>query len=140
MGGIGDDRAFKLLNYLFGSVSYSNPSSYYFALSSTEPSSAAGNVTEPVGMGYARVQVVNDITRWPAVSNRTKSNGLAITWPQATGDWGLLTHFAIYTHATLIDQQYFIGWGALTEPVNPTSDSLPLSFAAGALAIPFPLL
>ena len=72
------------------------------ALSTTTPTDAGGNITEPnAGYGYARVSVTNNGTEWPAASSGEKKNANTILFAQASGGaWGDVTHFVIYDGAT----------------------------------------
>lgn len=78
------------------------PSAYYIGLSSTAPTAAGGNVTEPssVGTGYARVQ----LTSLSAPVSGVISNTAAIQFPESLADWfpagSPATHYVIYDGAT----------------------------------------
>lgn len=93
----------ELLDHILGGVSlpYSPPANVFVALSTTTPTDAGGNFTEPSsGNGYARVQVANNSTNWPAASSGSKSNGTTISFPQATGSWGTVTYFGVFDQLT----------------------------------------
>lgn len=138
MGRLATTQANALLDYMFGQTgSYTVPATYYIALSTTTPTDAGTNVTEPSGNAYARVAVTNNSTNFPAASSRAKSNGTAITFPVATGSWGTITHFAIYKHATSTSSSDFIGWGALTSSITVSLNGQP-RFAATTLSISAP--
>lgn len=78
-----------LLDVQYGDGS---PATLYCALSTTTPTSAGSNFTEPSGgVGYARVAVTNDSTNFPNASSKTKHNGADIIFPTATGSWGTIT-------------------------------------------------
>lgn len=89
-----------LLNEVLGGKNYTPPTNLYVALSTTAPNKNGGNVTEPSGGGYARVQVANTADNFPDASSGQKKNGATITFPEATGNWGTVTHFVIYDAAT----------------------------------------
>jgi hypothetical protein len=72
----------KMLGHLFGTA-YTAPTTVYMALSTTTPTDAGGNVTEPSGNGYARVAIGNNSTNWNAASGGTVTNKTAITFPEA---------------------------------------------------------
>ncbi|MED3982400.1 hypothetical protein [Priestia megaterium] len=85
-----------ILDEVFGGVNYTPPATVYVGLSTTAINDDGTGVTEPTGGGYARVAVANNATNWPATgTDGTKSNGTTITFPQATADWGTVTHFFI---------------------------------------------
>ena len=91
-----------LLDEVFGGVNYTPPATLYIGLSSTAPAEGGTGITEPTAASYARVAVTNNLTNWPATgTDGTKSNGTAITFPQAAEDWGPnITHFFIADAAT----------------------------------------
>lgn len=105
-------RAF--LDAFFGNPSApSIPTDLYAALMTTVPGSdeaAAVRGEHPTGgpgaeltigvNGYARVQVPNDATRFPAYANGLKTNGQQIVWPQATGALSGVTAVAFYSAAS----------------------------------------
>lgn len=66
-------------------TSTSLPTNYYIGLSSTAPTAAGGNVTEPsgTGTGYARVQ----LTSLTAPNDGVISNSAAINFPESTSNW-----------------------------------------------------
>lgn len=90
-----DDYNDNVLDALFGGSALSLPADYEVALSTTAPADDGTNITEPVGNGYARVSVTNDLTTWNASSSGVKTNAIDISFPQATGSWGTITHFAL---------------------------------------------
>jgi hypothetical protein len=93
-------RAF--LDAFFGNPSApSIPTDLYAALMTTVPGADEGTITGAelaIGTnGYARVQVPNDATRFPAYANGLKTNGQQIVWPQATGALSGVTAVAFYS-------------------------------------------
>jgi len=90
----------ELLDHVFGNSAYSAPASLYVALSTADPTDDGSGLNEPVGNGYARVGVTNNLTEWPAATGGSKSNANDVTFPLATGAWGTITHFAILDAAT----------------------------------------
>ena len=105
----------ELLDHVYGGADYSRPATLYVALFSVDPSDAGGG-TELSGDGYERVAVTNNSTNWPAADAGAKSNGAAITFPTATGDWDEVTAHGIFDHATAGN---LLSWGELT--VNKTA-------------------
>lgn len=67
------------------STGTSIPTNYYIGLSSTAPTAAGGNVTEPAtsGSGYARVA----LTSLTAPEDGVINNSSAINFPESTADW-----------------------------------------------------
>lgn len=95
MSGLVDAKENEVLDELLGNATLM-PDPVFIGLMTTEPADDGTGVVEPVGAGYARVSVVNDLTEWPAASGGQKSNGNVITFPTATGAWGTITHFGIF--------------------------------------------
>lgn len=131
MGRLADAKTHELLDKEFGAVDYTPAATHYIALSTTLPTNTGTNVTEPSGNAYARVAVTNNATNWPAASGRNKSNGTVIQFPTASGSWGTITHFAIYTASS---GGTFVGWGALTSSQAVTTGGTP-DFQPGDLDI-----
>jgi hypothetical protein len=101
----------------------------YVGLSTTAPTKGGTGATEPVGGSYARVAVLNDGTNWPAASLGIKVNGAAVTFPTATGDWGLISHYGIWDAASAGDLK---AYGALDSARNVLSAD-DIRFLAGVL-------
>lgn len=77
----------KILDHLFGKSAYSPPTIYVGLIDviSTE---------EPVGNGYQRVATVP--ADWTVSSGGAMSNANKISFPMATGSWGLITKVTLY--------------------------------------------
>ena len=124
-----------LLNHFLTDGAYTPPATMYIALSSTTPTDAGGNVTEPSGGSYARVATA--AADWGAASGTapaTKSNTTAKTFAQATADWASganMTHFVLYDALTVGNP---LAWGALTV-AKPVLSGDTASFAVGALVL-----
>lgn len=84
----------EILDHILGNSAYSAPSNLYVGLATgvTEAGVVSG---EPSSGSYARVEVENNTTNFPNASGGSKSNGTEITFPEATGSWGTLTHVFI---------------------------------------------
>jgi hypothetical protein len=101
-----------VLDEVFGGTAYAAVATWYIAASTTTPTDAGANFTEPAGNGYARVAVTNNTTNFPAASGGgVKANGTAITFPAATGSWGTITHIGGFTAST---GGTVVWWGALS--------------------------
>ena len=121
----------ELLDHAFGPGAYTAPATLYVALSTTTPTDAGANFTEPTAMAYARVAVTNNATQWPAASGGSKTNANAITFTTATGNWTTITHFAIYDDPTAGNM---LVWGALSAP-KAVNNGDTFRFNASALTI-----
>lgn len=74
------------------------PSEYYIGLSTTAPTTAGENVTEPStsGTGYSRVKV----TSFSEPDNGAVTIEEAVAFPESTADWGTVTHYVLYDAIT----------------------------------------
>jgi hypothetical protein len=88
------------LDAWFGAVALSVPGTWYAALSTSTPTEAGLNFTEPAAGAYARVAVTNNLTNFPSAANGAKINGTAITFPESTASWGTITHIGFYNQAS----------------------------------------
>lgn len=133
MGSKSNYLELEVLDHVLGGGDYSRPATVYLGLWTAELTDASTGSTagECSGGSYARVAVTNNGTNWPAASGGAKSNGAAITFPQATGSWGTATYFAILDADTAGNILY---WGQLGTSKAITSGDTP-SFAIGDLDI-----
>ena len=119
-----------LLDHALGGGDYTRAGTVWVALYTVAPTDAGGG-TEATGGSYARVEVVNNATNWPAASGGAKANGTAVTFPQASASWGTVVAFAILDAST---GGNFLYWGDLT--ANKTIDTGDTcSFAIGDIDI-----
>lgn len=99
----------------------------YVGLSTTAPTVAGGNVTEPSGNGYSRVMLGNYnqsyTQKMGTPSGGAISNTEIIYYPEATGAWGTITHFCIYDAPT---GGNLLAFGALTTSITPTANTIPI--------------
>lgn len=128
-----------LLNALFGKTSnfgaLASAPTIYVGLSSTTPTEAGANVTEPSSGGYARVATVAG--DWNAASLADPSaldNANVITFPVATGDW---LSGADLTHAVLFDAATSgnVLASAALAVAKPVMNGDTASFAAGSIDV-----
>ena len=83
-------------NLLRTQITPAIPAKLYIGLSSTEPTLAGGNVSEPAsGAGYARVE----LTSLSAPTNGVVTNTASIDFNESTAAWGTMTHYVIYDAA-----------------------------------------
>ena len=93
MGSFADYWENEILDHLFGKGSYMPPV-IYVGLSTTDPTDDASGLAEPSGNSYARVATSG--ADWNTASGGTIDNANDISFPQASGSWGTLTHFALF--------------------------------------------
>ena len=97
MGSFSNYLENKVLDHLFSKNTYTSPT-IYVALSTADPGEDGSGLCEPGGNGYTRVQTTeND---WNDASGGTTENATDITFGQATGSWGTITHFALMDAAS----------------------------------------
>lgn len=123
----------SLSNYLEGAVldhifnlSPLTAPSLYVALSTADPGEDASGLAEPAGNGYARVAAAS----WARTNSRV-SNSAAVQFPEATGAWGTITHFAVMDAAVAGNLLYK---GALS-PSRDVNSGDTLFFAADGLGL-----
>jgi hypothetical protein len=117
-----------ILNHVLGGQTYTPPATVYVALFTAAPGEAGGG-TEVSGGGYSRVAVANDTTNWPTTTSGQKSNANAITFPQATANWGTIVAWGLFDAATGGNLLYY-GDVSPNKAVNSGDTA---QFAAGAL-------
>ena len=126
-------KANEILNYFTGRLmSLAQHAAVYVGLSTSTPTAAGGNVTEPVGNGYARVPLGNSTQaltqKMSAAANGEITSAEIIYFPEATGAWGSCTHlcfFSVMTGGTPF------AFGALNLSISPTTGTVPLIRVGG---------
>lgn len=103
-----------LLNHTFGAYTYTAPISSYIALSTADPGEDGATLAEPVGLGYKRVRATNNKTTWTYANGGALENAIDLTFPEATGAWGTITHFAIMNDPNTSGAGVILGSAALT--------------------------
>ena len=108
-----------------------NIDNVHVALFTAGPSDAGGG-TELSGNAYARIAVTNDSnTNWAAAVGGLKKNSTAISFPQADGDWGTITHVGLFDKSSGGNLLFH---GALNTPKTVADDDT-FSFGIGDLQI-----
>jgi hypothetical protein len=128
MGGFSDYWENKILDHIFGKGSYTPPT-IYVGLSTADPTDSGSGLDEPSGNGYTRVQT--SASHWNAATNGLLKNAGNITFNQATGNWGTITHFALFDAVTAGNM---LAYGALSQSKS-ISESDTARFEAGELDI-----
>ena len=78
-----------LINATLRNTAYTSPTAVYVGLFTSDPTDADTG-TEISGGSYARQAIT-----FGAPSNGTSTNSAAVEFPQATADWGIISHVAI---------------------------------------------
>jgi len=80
----------KILEHTLGISSYTAPTTTYLALFTSDPTDA-GTGTEVSGGSYARQSI-----SWNTPASGATTNSADVTFPQATANYGTVTHIGIY--------------------------------------------
>lgn len=127
MGSFSDYTENKVLDHLVGKTSFTMPTAY-IALFTTAPNDAGGG-TEVSGGSYTRIVTAG--IDWNVAASGAISSANAITFPQATSNWGTITHFALFDAAA---GGSMLVHSSLTTP-QPIGSNDTAKFAAGDLEI-----
>ena len=125
-GSFSDFLEDELLDHVLKTGAYGEPTNIYVALYTVAPNDAGGG-TEASGGSYARK--IHEA--WDVSSGGASENTGAITFVQATGDWGEIVAFALFDAITVGNM---LMWGDLS--VNKTiltGDTA--EFAAGEIDV-----
>jgi hypothetical protein len=79
-----------LINATLRNTSYTSPATVYVSLHTADPTDA-GTGTEVSGGSYARKSAT-----FAAPSNGVSASSADVTFDQATGSWGTITHIGIW--------------------------------------------
>mgnify|MGYP001094525982 CR=1 FL=1 len=94
MSAVSDYLENKLLDHVFRNTAYTSPASVYLALYTSNPGDDNSGI-EVSGGNYARQAVT-----FNAPSGGSITNSADISFPEATADWGTVTHFGIMDAST----------------------------------------
>ena len=130
MGSIADDMETKLMKHLVGETALTVPDKWISLSVADILDDASGN-DEPSGNNYSRVQVLD--ANWDVAAARKTVNSNIITFPTASGDWGVtdITHWGIWDAVTAGN---LIAHGSLDVAKGVVNGNTP-SFAAGEIEI-----
>lgn len=142
MSAMSDYLENRLIDHVFRGVSYTAPTSLYFALFTVTPTDAGGG-TEVSGSSYARVNLAPSTTNWSSTggattttnpsagTSGTTSNNVLVTFPTPSGSWGTVVAVGIFDAITTGNM---LAWGPLTTNLTVTGSSTPVSFPISAFA------
>jgi hypothetical protein len=119
----------KLQDLMLGGVSFTPPTNYYLALSTTNISSSGSNVSEPVGAGYARVQIPNTKSYFSYSTSGCITNSTSLVFAETSGSWGTITDIALTDSLTSGSVWMYT---TLTTPKIVQSDTI-ISFSASSI-------
>lgn len=134
------DQLRLIADMLFGAgANAAAPGTWYVGASTTTPNKDGTGATEPSGGGYGRVPLTNNTTNWPAATtsasgDTTKVNAVKATFPNPTGNWGVITHLLIFAAASGGTPRFS---KELDQPISARAGNTPVEFDAGAIVLPF---
>lgn len=134
MSGFGASYENRVLDHLFGGASYTQVATLWVGLSTANPNEDASGLAEPSGNNYARVAVVNSSNNWSTASGGVKRNLTAITFPTASGSWGLIGWVAIWDSPTSTGVANLVAVSSVASSRNIISGDAP-SIGVGSLAL-----
>lgn len=114
-----------LINGTLRATNYTAPATVYVGLFTSDPTDA-GSGTEVSGNAYARQSAT-----FASPSNGASATNADIQFPQATGNWGTVTHFAIFDALTTGNMMYH---GALTTSKTIETGDV-FKIASGSLTV-----
>lgn len=132
-----DNVETEILEWLFMNTAVRAPSAtVYVALHTTDPGEAPDGTTEldNATLSYERAETAAG-TAWTVTGN-TATTTVEVSFPQATEDWGTVTHFTLWDGADDLANPLFSdvlrdsNGNATTKTVSMDDT---LSFAAGSL-------
>lgn len=94
MGKLSNYLANELVDHVLNAA-YTPVATVYVGLSTADPLDSGAGLAEPSGNNYARVAVT-----FGAASARRVTQSGVITFPQASGAWGTITHWAAFDAAS----------------------------------------
>lgn len=137
MSQMSDYLEVQLRAHIFRTASFTKPTALHVSLHTANPADdASGTEVSTSGTGYVRVQRDPLDANWSAASatDGVTKNVAAITFPSPTGNWGVCTHFGIWSASSGGNMLCF---GALgTQKTINNGDAAP-SFAGDALVVTF---
>jgi hypothetical protein len=128
MGSFSDYWEDEVLDHLFGKGDYAPPM-IYVGLSKGNPGDDGADLREPTGNGYTRVPTTE--ADWNIAAGGVLDNANTITFPSATGNWGTLTHFALFDSASA---GHLLAHGALAQARTISGGDV-VTFAANHISV-----
>lgn len=131
MGSAASTTETNIAKALVQNTTYAFGATLYWGLATAFTDDAYTEI--PNAFAYARVAMTANATNMPVTAGAF-SNGIAVTWPTATGSWGTPLYVFVANSATWGSAQSTIGfWDALTSP-QVVGSGQTASFAIGASA------
>lgn len=119
------------LNHNLGTATFTKPTATYLGLFTSDPTDAASG-TEVSGNGYAREDINFTTATTGSATGPVTADG-AIEFTASGGNWGTITHFAIYDALSGGNMLYY---GQLSDSNGKTvTDGDSLRFAVDSITI-----
>ena len=131
MGSISNFLEAELMDHIMNNSAYAHPATVYVGLSTADPTDDGSGLAEPVGNNYLRKAAA-----FGAAASRIITNSGTITFNQASGPWGTVTHWALFDAESTGNM---MAHGALAASKVIVSGNTP-SFAASELDVEFKTL
>lgn len=126
---LSDNLELALIKHLFKKAELTIPAGIWLGLHTGNPLDGNTGSNEISGNSYARVQVVDNdhnanssassgmFSKFGFDTNDNLTNSSAIDFAEATGSWGSVSHWSLWSHATETGDSYFLMSGALSSNV-----------------------
>lgn len=146
---LSDNLELALIKHLFKKAEFSIPTGMWLGLHTGDPLDGNTGSNEISGNSYARVQVVDNahgsttsfnsgmFSKFTFDSNDNLTNGSSIDFAEASGSWGTVSHWSLWSHATDTGSSYFLMSGSLNSGVGVASGDQ-FRIASGQFDITFP--
>jgi len=136
MSGFSEYYANKIIDHMLRGVAFTPPATIYVALFTAVTGLEANNPTAEVSGGaYARVAVTLS-----AASGRITANSGAVTFVEASANWGTVTHLALVDHISNVNWGTGVNvleWNVATVAKAVNTGSV-ASFAIGDIDVTVP--
>lgn len=143
-GGLSDYLENHLIDHILRNRAWARPVGLYVALFTVPPTDAGGG-TEVSGGSYARILVAPSDTNWQSTQGTTSAvassgtagrtaNGNSVVFASPTGNWGSITHFAIFDALT---GGNLLGYGPLNQIKAVNNGDPAPNFPPAALTVTF---
>jgi hypothetical protein len=109
MGALSNFLEQEILDHVMMKGVYTPPGNIYIALSKANPGEDGAGLSEPSGGSYARKSTAAG--DWDVWAAGVLDNANEIEFVEATGDWGIITHLALFDAVTSGNMLWY---GALT--------------------------
>lgn len=111
----------KIFNLTLRNQAYTPPATVYLGLLTQAPTLLTDSYEEVAGVAYTRETVT-----FAAPAGRASSSSNVVTYPEATEDWGTVSHWAVFDAATAGNLLYYGEFLVAREYVSGDVISIPV--------------